>query len=265
MQDKTFRTVPMASIHPPPEPLRITISAEKVKELADSLAVHGLLQPLVVKLVKGGYQIIAGHRRFLAASLLDWKEITCRVLPATTTDEGIISLVENVQRENLTPLEEARVIHTLVVEQERDVDTVARRFGKSRLWVDRRLEMLDWPQEILTAVHLDKVSLAVARELIRVKDDSYRKHLLDSASNNGATAMTARVWADEWERSHAYPGGPVTADPEPTIPYQGQTVGIACGGCGRLHPIQHLRTIYLCRPCVEPQTQVRQPAPQEIT
>lgn len=251
MSKAIFRSVPISQINEPPAPLRGSINPERLAELAASLSAQGQLQPILVKPADGRYTIIAGHRRFLAASSLGWDAIEAKILPAGVKDEQILSLVENLHREDLSPVEEARVVHDLVHGSNLDVDLVAARFAKSRAWVDGRLDLCEYPQDILEAVHHRQISLAVARELFRVTDDGYRGWLLHNASQNGASGGTARLWADQWVRENTAQGEGPTAHPGPTPPYTGQAVGVSCAACDTLYPIEQLRPLYCCSDCVQ--------------
>jgi len=239
----------MSRIIEPPSPLRASIDHDKLAELARSMAAEGQLQAILLRETEAGFVIRAGHRRYLAARSLGWETIEAKVLPPGTGDDVLKSFAENVHREDLSPLEEARVLYDLVIEGGLDVDLAAARFGKSRAWIDGRLELLNYPSDLIEALHVKDISLGVARELARVSDDGYRGFLLSSARENGATAKTARNWANAWEADHIATGQPTTAGPEPPLPYQGQSVGIACGGCDTLYPIAHLRPIYVCPEC----------------
>ncbi|MFQ5899811.1 MAG: ParB/RepB/Spo0J family partition protein, partial [Candidatus Methylomirabilia bacterium] len=251
MATPKYRPIPIAEIQEPPTPLRGQIGPGGLRELMDSLSTHGLLQPILIRHTGFNYTIIAGHRRFLAAKALGWQTIDANVTTATDDLWSELALIENVQREDLTPVEEARVVYALVKDDEADVDVVARRFGKSRAWVDARLQLLEYPEDLLAAIHAGQISLAVAKELARVAANGYRGYLLESAVNNGCTAQVARMWATEWEKSNPDPDQRVTASTGPTPPYEGQAVGIGCAGCRRLHPVAELRPIYFCSPCLQ--------------
>lgn len=242
-------------IQPPAAPIRINIHPAGLQELADSLHRHGQLQPILVTRTEDDkYEIIDGHRRYLAAELLAWQRISATIRDKADHHQ-LLSAIANIQREQLTPIEEARVVHTLVVEQKFDVDFVAQRFCKSRAWVDGRLEILDWPADLYDAVHFHAMPLAVAKELTRVKDRAYRDHLIDTWKSNGGSSLTARIWADDWQRQYQETGQVLTADTNPQPPYSGQRVGVECGGCGKMYPVDHLTTIYVCRTCIQPEPQ----------
>ncbi|MFQ5778710.1 MAG: ParB/RepB/Spo0J family partition protein [Terriglobia bacterium] len=250
MSKAAYRHVSMSQIDEPPAPLRGSIDPEKLAELAGSLSTQGQLQPIILKATTGRYTIIAGHRRFLAAKSLGWETIEAKVFLQGVKDEQILSLIENLHREDLSPVEEARVVYDLVEAQELDVDLVATRFAKSRSWVDGRLDLCSYPTDILDALHAKSITLSVARELARVADDGYRQWLLHNAMENGATGRTARIWADEWHRSHTPEGDAPTAHPGPPPPYEGQPVGVGCAGCQTLYPIAQLRPLYCCPECI---------------
>jgi len=247
----TFRTVNISQITEPPSPLRANIDGEKLAELARDIATNGLLNPITLRDVPEGYVIIAGHRRFLAVRSLGWERIPAMVFPIGTHDDTILSLAENLHREGLTPIEEARVVYDMVVERGMDVDLAAARFSKTRAWVDGRLELLDYPSDLVAALHDGKIALGTARELARVADQGYREFLLANAVENGCTAKTARMWVDEWERSAGIQGQPATAYAGPSPPYEGQKVGVACGGCDVLMPIENLRPLLCCPECIK--------------
>lgn len=265
MQKARFRALSMSTIQEPPAPLRGAIDSERLAELAASLSAQGQLQPILVRPDGDTFVIIAGHRRFLAARSLGWETIEAKILPAGVKDEQILSLVENLHREDLTPVEEARVVYNLVMDQNLDVDLVASRFAKSRTWIDGRLELLEYPPDLLTAIHAGTIGLGSARELARVKNDGYRQWLLEQATTNGATARTTRMWADEWCRTHSETGEEITAHTGPPPPYEGQPVGIGCAGCGELFPIAQLRPLYTCPNCIKDHYEMIDKARQEAT
>ncbi len=246
-----FQTVPLSQIIEPPAPLRGSHDPEKLAELAASMKELGQLQPILVVSDQAGYRIIAGHRRYLAAMLLGWEKMDVKILAKEPATADLYALAENVHREDLTPVEEARVLYRLIVDDGRDVDAVALQFGKGRAWVDGRLELSQFPADLLQAVHHKAISLGVARELSRVNDNGYRAYLLHYASENGATIKSIQIQVADWEASRGPQGEALTAGPQPGPVYQGQDVGLGCAGCGHLHPIGDLRPLHYCTDCLK--------------
>lgn len=250
METPKYRPIPIAEIKEPPKLLRGQVNPERLQELAHSMNVHGLLQAILVKPTDDGYVVIAGDRRFLAAKSLGWEKIDARILPKSTTADLTLALIENIQREDLTPIEEARLIHHFVHDLEKDVDSIAFAFGKKRHWVDTRLDLLGYPPDILTAIHAGHITLAVAKELAPITGEAYRTYLIESARDNGCTARVARMWFEDWRKSHPDPDQRITANTGPSPPYEGQAVGIGCGWCRRLFPVAELKPVYGCQRCL---------------
>lgn len=241
------------------------IDPEKIHELALSLSSQGQLVPILVTETQAGHVIIDGHRRFLAARHLGWKEIEAKVLPYSPDDLGVLGLAANIHRENLTPLEEARIAYHHVIELERDLDTVARLFGKSRLWLDNRLELHKYPPDLKEAIHAGDINLSVAKELAKVTDGGYRTYLVHQATQNGATALTARIWVDDWKRTLQDTGMVPTAGPRPVPEYPGGSIGIQCTGCAQLYTISSLRPLYFCADCTKDVVSAQRGLPAETS
>jgi ParB family chromosome partitioning protein len=143
---------------------------EAIAELADSLREHGQLQPIVVRPIAGGYEVIAGHRRLEAARLLGWTEIAAIVRDVTDDQAYILMLVENLQREDLTPREEAAALEVLVRERGWSTRQVGEAIKRSHIYVSRRLRVFE--DEILVGpVLADHLSVSTAEELLRVQPD----------------------------------------------------------------------------------------------
>jgi ParB family chromosome partitioning protein len=189
--------IKLSQIREPERAIRAMIDEDSIRELALSMQKLGQLQPIGVKRVgKDEYEIVFGHRRYLAAKFLGWKEIRAEIV----SDEGSFSeaakLVENTQREQLTPVEEAYALAELQRQLGGSTNELARVTGKSTTWIRSRLEILEWPEEIQAAVHADLISIGVARQLARLHDPNIRTHYLEAAIRSGCTESMAEVWVN---------------------------------------------------------------------
>ena len=158
---------------------RRTFNRDELQELADSIATHGVLQPLVVQADGDGYRIIAGERRFRAARLAGLSSVPAVVRTTKGIEHLELALVENLQRADLNPVDEARGYRRLMELGGHTQEQVARRVGKSRVTVTNALRLLKLPDDILTAVERADITAGHARALLAVADDAARSELFD--------------------------------------------------------------------------------------
>lgn len=167
-----FAYIPISKIEPNKNQPRARFDKASLDELADSIREHGVLQPLTVRsLGDGYYQIIAGERRWRAARQAEIKELPARIIAADDKKTAEISLVENLQREDLNPIEEALGYKTLVSEYGMTQDEASKRVGKSRPVVANALRLLALPEPVLALVESGDLNTGAARALLPLKDD----------------------------------------------------------------------------------------------
>lgn len=148
---------------------RKTFDEIALAELADSISAHGILQPLVVVKKDAGYEIVAGERRFRAAKLAGLKVIPVIVKEISEKERREIALVENLQREDLNPMEESEALYTLLKENDLTQEELAKTLGKSRPAVANALRLLTLPKEIQNMVRDLSLSTGHAKVLLGVK------------------------------------------------------------------------------------------------
>ena len=182
------------AIDDPAAPSRESIDPSALGELTDSMGINGLLQPIGARgpSPEGRYEVIWGHRRAMAARLLQWTTIRARVCP-WPTDPVEARIVENLLRVDLNPREEAKAISVFLA-RGKPVAEIARIMRRSVGWVEARRQLLEWPEELQDRVARGELTFAVARLLADVDHDGYRKELLDEAVRTNANAPTVTVW-----------------------------------------------------------------------
>lgn len=167
--------LPIEKIEPKADQPRNRFDADGLAELASSIAEHGIIQPITVRKIDGGYyQIIAGERRWRAARLAGLVELPVRVVEADDKAAMEMALVENLQREDLNPVEEAAGYKLLMTEYEMTQEQVAAKVGKSRPVVANALRILALPKEVLLLVESGELSLSLARTVLEARDESTR-------------------------------------------------------------------------------------------
>ena len=170
-EEAELQYLPIAKVEPRLEQPRLQFDEESLQELADSVSRYGLIQPITVrKLDSGYYQIIAGERRWRAARLAGLTEVPVRILEADDRRTAELALVENLQRENLNPIEEARGYRALIDEYGLTQEETARSVGKSRPAVTNAIRLLSLSPEVLEMVEKGQLSAGHARALVPVQD-----------------------------------------------------------------------------------------------
>ncbi|MBQ2143553.1 MAG: ParB/RepB/Spo0J family partition protein [Oscillospiraceae bacterium] len=171
-----IRSLPLHKIEPNPLQPRREFDPEALQTLADSIAAHGLIQPLSVREMPNGYyQIIAGERRWRAARMANLDEVPVLVLDADDRTVMELALVENLQREDLNPMEEAAGFQTLMDEYGLTQETIAERVGRSRSAVANSLRLLSLSDELANLVRSGTLSAGHARALLSLKDEKLRR------------------------------------------------------------------------------------------
>lgn len=173
-------TLPIEKVEPNQDQPRKQFNAEALADLTESIRIHGILQPITVRLLKSGYyQIISGERRWRAARDAGLDEVPVLVIEADDRKVMELGLIENLQREDLNPMEEARGYQTLITEYGMTQEEVARQVGKSRPAVANAVRLLALPKELAQYVEADIISAGHARALLGLEDPEEMKAAAD--------------------------------------------------------------------------------------
>lgn len=165
-------SIKISEIEPNRDQPRKEFDEEALSELADSISQHGVLQPLLLRpMVSGGYRIVAGERRWRASRRAGLTEVPAVVREMTDTEEMLFALIENLQREDLTPLEEARGYQTLIETQGFTQEEVSHTVGKSRPAVTNAMRLLNLPEDIQKMLELGQITAGHARTLLSFKNE----------------------------------------------------------------------------------------------
>jgi ParB family transcriptional regulator, chromosome partitioning protein len=188
-------------IRQPPEYYRS--SSSNLSELANSIKRKGLLQPVIVRTKQDGYfEIVAGNRRLQACKSLGWRKIICHIIELDDKQAFEISLIENIQRESITPIEEAYAFKTYVSELGwGGISDLAAKIGKSISYVDKRLKLLELPPEVLEGISNSTISTSVAEELSFIDDASKQIEFAKMASQKKLSSRQARILAKRFKDS----------------------------------------------------------------
>src|SRR5205085_9160879 len=184
--ERALRQIPVDLIRPNPDQPRRDFNGESLLALAESIEARGILQPLVVRALPGGtYELIAGERRLRAARIAKLEEVPVIVRDAEGTERLELALLENVAREDLNPVDEARACATLVDDLGVSKAELAGRIGKSRPAVANAIRLLDLPDDVLELIERGELTGAHGRALLMTRDNDARRVLAREALKAG--------------------------------------------------------------------------------
>lgn len=186
----SIKTLRISDIEPRRDQPRKTFDEENLQLLADSIAIHGVLQPIIVRenhAFSGTYEIIAGERRWRAAKMAALTDIPVVIVDGNDLKIAQISLVENVQRENLNAVEEALAYSALIDRFNLTQEQVSREVGKSRSSIANMLRLLELPDEVLELVRDDKLSVGHAKVILGLASDEQMIAVAEKVTENGCS------------------------------------------------------------------------------
>jgi len=245
-----LQKVKMERIDRPEDLARLEIQSIEIESLADSIRERGLQQPIKVARKGERFTIIFGDRRFLAYKLLEKKTIEATVVDATDEEIAIDRAIENIQRIDLTPVEEALQYQGMIDKLGMKLIQVSRKVGKKEGTIKRRLDLLKFPKNFKSAVHRRQVSVTVAEELMACGDPAHRDYLLEMAVEHGITKDIARMWVQDWRKSVApREGAGVGGGGGESLHFDKKSY-IACGLCDEPVDVTKVKTIAICEDCL---------------
>lgn len=246
-----YQKIGVEKIQEPLSPSRNQIDHNALMELAESIKTRGLLQPIIVYRVSDGYEIEAGHRRFLAVKMLGWSVIDAIV--KDNDDEESLHLDrahENLVRCDLDPVEESKIVWDLVYEDGRGAEKVSKMLCKTISWIDSRLEIAKFPDDIKKALSQRDIKVAVAKELCKVHDVDNRARLLQAAIEYGASATVVKQWCSDSQVGDFLSNCEVQEAGGDAVAIKSSQVMMPCRICDITHNIDVLRHIWICPECM---------------
>lgn len=171
--------VPLKELRPNPYQPRRAFDENGLNELAESIREHGIIQPLIVRKSIKGYDIVAGERRYRAAKIAGLKQVPVMIRELTDRDMMQIALIENLQRENLNPIEEAAAYRKLMKEMDLTQDELSKKLGKSRPHIANYLRLLQLDKKVRTLIAEGKLSMGHGKALAGLKDKKKMPAVVD--------------------------------------------------------------------------------------
>lgn len=220
--NRELREIPIELIDEPLIQSRMVMDPVELEELAESVKLKGVLEPLLVIELRGGtptergdgvappegmtapspvrYRTMAGHRRLLAARMAYLKTVPCLVYQPGYEDEDMVTLEENMHREDVTAAEQGYWILALVEKKHYTMAQLMQRFRRSEAWINERVDLVQTDAEISSAVAQRHISFGVAKQLLRVKEKEHRDYYLKEAVRLELSAATVSFMIDNYKR-----------------------------------------------------------------
>lgn len=195
---ETVQYLSITDVVPSPQNPRSNFSKKEITELASSISEHGIIQPLIVRKVGQKFELIAGERRWRASQELKLTSVPCIVRTASDREVLEMALIENLQRQDLDPIEESSGYVKLAKEFKLTQDEIAKRVGKSRASVANTMRLLDLPEKIQALVSASSLSVGHAKVILSVKGEDEQIAIADQAVQKKLTVrQTEKVIAEQ--------------------------------------------------------------------
>jgi ParB family chromosome partitioning protein len=192
-RDVTVRRLRIDRVDPNPDQPRLSIDEDAIKDLAASIQEHGILQPILVRPGSDGrFQLVAGERRWRAARIAGLTEIPAIVEDIDDEAALEIAIIENLQREDLSPLDEAIMFERMTTQHGYSVRKLAQKLGKDKGYIENRLRLADAPTEIRQLVAVRRDTLSHAYELLKVQDPRKRRRLAEQVASGELSLVKLR-------------------------------------------------------------------------
>ena len=188
-----IREVPVGKILPNPAQPRLSYDEDSLTELADSIREHGVLQPILVRPSGGKFELIAGERRWRASGMVGRETIPAIVIELDEQTALEVSIIENLQREDVSPLEEATMFRRMTETFGYSVRQLAQKLGKDKGYVENRLRLSDAPADVRELLSLRKDTISHAYELMKIGDERKRRRLAKRIVSGDLTLAKLRI------------------------------------------------------------------------
>lgn len=189
--------LPAKNIRPNPAQPRKVFREDSLMELCESIRRHGILQPLSVRRIGTGYELIAGERRLRAGIMAGLTEIPCIVMNMNDQESGMVALVENLQRQDLDFIEEARGISLLMTNWEMSQEQTARVLGKSQSAIANKLRLLRHSPPVLDALRQAELTERHARALLKLQGETEKLQVIDQIARMGMSVARTEQYIDD--------------------------------------------------------------------
>ena len=248
---QTVKELSLDLIDEPRGILRIDMDPDDLADLAQSISETGLLQPILVAVDGDRFEIVFGHRRYLASKQLGLSSIHSIIRTMTKNEIGVARATENISRADLTPIEEASTYRNLIDKYGLTLEQVAKKMAKTAGTIKRRMDLLRMPPPLQKAVHKKQISMTVAEELWSIRDAASLDYYLMFAIENGCTREVARSWAKDWKDTQRRSETPDVEGGGDISPLEPRPIYVSCDLCIGPMEIGKETVLRVCPDCLK--------------
>lgn len=265
------RKVSAEFIIDPENPMRTELDRDAIYELSESIRREGLINPITVRPVDvcetcgvrlSGHQnieheyknipkfeVVAGHRRFRACLMAGVLQISCVVRDMSDEKVNEIMAHENLFREDVDPVDEAIFLGRLIGDDESKIKEVAEKMNHTVAWVQSRLDLLTYPENMLMAIKQGQLKLGVAEWLAQIDDEFWRDQYVNTAINNGMSVVQARYLHDQYSMGITPKSSDILPATEDLAPHEIPRARAICAKCGIMAVDPNMTSVFIHREC----------------
>ncbi len=244
-----LKQIAISDILEPSETVRTIIVMERLSELAESIKQKGVIQPIIVKQKDDKYEVVAGHRRYLAAKMAGLEECPCIIRSAEDLDIDMIKVHENYGREDINPVDEGKFFVKLHDKHQLSYNEIAKMCARSEAYIATRLRLLQIDEAIQAALEGELINISQALEICKANDEKIRHELLRITIESGATVASLRLMRHDFEMRLVSAGPAGSSEAPESREYQVREYLYKCPICEKEHPVTEIYPISVCKGC----------------
>ncbi len=199
-----IQNISLDQIDAPKHAMRSVVHDAGIEELASSIKAIGLLQPIIVRPFQDRYEIIAGHRRVVAARLAGLATIAAIVRTPSESEATVFKLHENLLRVDVNPVDEGAFLMEVMAKQKLDIKGLAELTRRSKEYIASRVAILEYPDYLIEAIGEKQISLGAAEYLVKITDEQVRQNYVSYAISGGISVRRAIAWFESWRLGAAH-------------------------------------------------------------
>lgn len=224
-------------------------SPEHIQEISESIKILGVIEPLIIRKTKQGFEIVAGCVRYHAALLAGLKAVPCIVMSLDSRSAEVLKLHENVKRIPLDHVDQGHTFLNMMETFSMSEKDISECSGKSISYISQHISLVRLDNELTKAVKKGSISFSQARELMRIDDPSERNRLLMFCEKDGATVQVLQRWIQEYLSSSTPEPSVEHIPDDPSLEHNDPHISRFCEACGKSVEISKIRQVFYCPPC----------------